>query len=128
MENTKALSVNIKLKTLFKTWLQITELFHGLTKQQINVLACLLYYHYELSKEITNKKILWKLVFDYETKEKIKEELGIKDAGFHNVLTQLRKKNIVSNNQIVSTYVPNLEIDSVNFKIIFNFNIIHDKK
>jgi len=127
MKNIKALSVNIKLKTLFKTWLQITEVFHGLTNQQIDVLALLLYYHYKLSQEITNNKILWKIVFDYETKAKIKDELQIADAGLQNVLTQLRKKNIVNNNQIVSTYIPNIEKDSTTFKIVFNFNIIHDK-
>jgi len=127
MKNVKALSVNIKLKTLFKTWLQITRVFHGLTKQQLDVLALLLYYHYTLSQEITNNKILWKIVFDYETKSKIKEELGIADAGLQNVLTQLRKKNIVNDNQIVSTYIPNIEKGSSSFKIIFNFNIIHDK-
>jgi len=126
MKNIKAVSLNIKLKQLFKTWLQITRVFHKLTKQQIDVLALLLYYHYKLQKQITNKKILWKVVFDYDTKAKIKEELDITDQSLQNVLTQLRKKNIIINNEIVSTYIPNLEKKSKEFKIIFNFNIIDE--
>lgn len=122
--NVKSLSMNVELKKLFNLWLNITSTFHNLTKQQIDVLALLLYYHKVLSDEITNKKILWKIVFDYETKQKIKDELGISDASLQNVLTSLRKKNIISNNQIVSTYIPNIEKNSSNFKIVFNFNII----
>jgi hypothetical protein len=122
--NVKSLNVNVHLKTMFNLWLGITHTFHKLTKQQISVLALLLYYHHELSKDITNNKILWKMVFDYEIKEKIKKELELGDAGFQNVLTRLRKKGIINNNQIVSTYIPKLEKNSKSFRVIFNFNII----
>lgn len=122
--NVKSLNMNVHLKTLFRLWLDITSSFHKLTKQQIEVLALLLYYHHELEKEITNKKILWRMVFDYETKSKIKRELNIKDASLQNVLTSLRKKGIVKDNQIVSTYIPKLEQGNNNFRVIFNFTII----
>ena len=36
-------------------------------------------------------------------------EINIKDASLQNVLTSLRKKGIVENNQIVSTYIPKIE-------------------
>lgn len=122
--NVKSLNINVHLKTLFNLWLNITSSFHKLTKQQIDVLALLLYYHHELGRDITNKKILWKMVFDYETKTKIKRELNIKDASLQNVLTSLRKKGIVRDNQIVSTYIPKIKKGGKNFRVIFNFNII----
>lgn len=123
--NVKSLNVNVHLKSMFKYWLEITSSFHKLTNQQISVLALLLYYHHELSKEITSNKILWKMVFDYEIRDKIRKELDIADAGFQNVLTSLRKKNIIVNNQIVTTYIPKLNLkESKNFRVIFNFNII----
>jgi len=124
--NVKSLNMNVHLKTLFNLWLNITSSFHKLTKQQRNVLALFLYYHYTLKKEITNKKILWKMVFDYDTKAKIKKELDIKDSSLQNVLTSFRKNGIIKNNQIVSTYIPKLEQGSNNFKVVFNFNIIDD--
>lgn len=122
--NVKSLNVNVHLKTMFKLWLEITTTFHKLTKQQVSVLALLLYYHHELSKEITSNKILWKMVFDYEIKEKIKKELELGDAGLQNVLTRLRKRGIIINNQVVNTYIPKLEKNNTNFRVIFNFNII----
>lgn len=122
--NVKSLNLNVELKTLFKLWLDITYTFHKLTRQQIEVLSLLLYHHYSLQQEITNKKILWKMVFDYETKNKIKKEVDISDASLQNVLTSLRKRGIISSNQIVSTYIPIIEKDNKNFKVVFNFNII----
>lgn len=122
--NVKSLNMNVHLKNLFRLWINITIVFHKLTKQEMDVLALLLYHHYNLGKEITNKKILWKMVFDYEVKAKIKKELGLKDASLQNVLSSLRKKGVIQDNQIVSTYIPNIEKGSNSFKIVFNFNII----
>lgn len=123
--NTKQANINIKIKDLFTKWLEITNSFHSLTKQEIRVLGLLLYYHYNFKKDITNTTVIWKMVFDYETKKLIKEELGIKDSVLQNILSKLRKSGIIKNNRIISTFIPQLEVDSKNFIIIFNFNIIH---
>lgn len=124
MKNVKQANINVNFKGLFKHWLDITKSFHKLTNQEQSILSLLLYYYYEYKKEITNETILWKMVFDYDTKAKIKEELGMKDQVLQNNLTKLRKKNIVQDNQIVKTYIPQLSEDVKNFKVIFNFNII----
>lgn len=126
LKNIKQANINIQLKDLFLRWLDITSAFHNLTKQQKRVLSLLLYYHYNFKLEITNNKILWKLVFDYDTKAKIKEELGIKDSVLQNILTKLRKDKIINNNVISPAFIPALEPGSKVFKIIFNFNIIHE--
>ena len=126
MKNIKIANINIKLKQLFKRWLEITNVFHKLTNQQEKVLALILYYHYKYQKDISNDKILWKIIFDYDTKALIKEELDIKDQVFQNILYQLRKKNIIINNQVVKTYIPDLEQNSKTFKVTFNFSIIDE--
>jgi len=127
MKNVKQANINITLKDLFLKWLDITSAFHNLTNQQKQVLALFLYYHYNYKQEITNDKILWKLVFDYDTKLLIEKELGIKNAGLQNVLTSFRKRNIINDkNEITPTFIPNIEPGAQDFKVIFNFNIIHD--
>lgn len=126
MKNSKIANINITIKDLFLKWLEITRIFHKLTNQEIKVLALLLYYYYKYKKEITNDKILWKIVFDYDTKHLIKEELNIKDQGIQNILTSLRKKKVIVNNKISNAYIPNLEENNNNFKIIFNFNIVYE--
>lgn len=127
MKNVKQANLNITRKNLFLKWLDITSSFHNLTKQQKEVLGLFLYYHYKFKKEITNEKILWKLVFDYDTKVLIEKELGIKNAGLQNVLTLFRKKNIINEkNEITPTFIPNINPGSKEFKVIFNFNIIDE--
>tara|TARA_R110000851_G_scaffold296262_2_gene451346 strand:+ start:6483 stop:6863 length:381 start_codon:yes stop_codon:yes gene_type:complete len=126
MKNIKIANINIKLKQLFKRWLEITNVFHKLTNQQEKVLALILYYHYKYQKDISNDKILWKIIFDYDTKALIKEELDIKDQVFQNILYQLRKKNIIIDNRVVKTYIPDLEQNSKTFKVTFNFSIIDE--
>lgn len=124
MKNSKVANLNVDLKGLFKKWLEITKCFHNLTTQQQDVLSLLLYYHYINKKDITNEKVLWKIVFDYDTKALIKEELGIEDQGLQNVLYKLRKTNVIKDNKISNFYIPVVERGAKNFKIIFNFNIV----
>ncbi len=124
MKNVKSININVKLKDLFRRWLDITQSFHNLTNQQKDVLALLLYYHNQLQYQITTPKILWRMVFDYDTKMKIKEELGMKDSGLQNVLTSLRKDNVIKSNVILNGYIPTIEKDAESFKIVFNLNIV----
>jgi hypothetical protein len=126
-DNIKVANINIKLKDLFIKWLEITKPFHKLSTQHQQVLSLLLYHHYLLKHEVTNEKILWKMVFDYDTKLKIKEELEMTDNTLQNVLTKLRRKNIIIDNKISPVYIPNLALKSKNFKILYNFNIIKNE-
>lgn len=127
MKNTKIANINVTLKGLFSRWLDITATFHKLTEQERSVLALLLYYHHLLKQELTNDKIIWKMTFDYDTKMKIKEELSMKDSSLQNTLTSLRKKNVIKDNQIVPTYIPDMERGSKVFTIKFNLNVVKDE-
>lgn len=128
MSNSKIANLNVTLKNLFFRWLDITKSFHKLNNQQQQVLALLLYYHYVYRKETTNNKILWTIVFDYDTKMKIKEELNMNDNSFQNILTNLRKKKVIIDGEISSLFIPDLDLNSKNFKVIFNFNIVDNEK
>lgn len=124
--NEKVANLNVNIKSFFRQWIQFTAPFHKLSNQQQKVLSLLLYYHYKLKQEITNNKILWKEVFDYETKVKIYTELDIQPSALENMLSSLRKRNIIINKQISSLYIPNISKDSKVFTIKFNFNIKHE--
>lgn len=128
MKNGKIANINTTIKNLFFKWLDITKPFHRLTNQQQNVLALILYYNYIYVKDVPKDELRWKLVFNYDTRMLIKEELDLKDSIFQNILTKLRKKNIIKLNKVVSTYIPNITQDSNIFKVIFNFKIIKDEQ
>ena len=130
MSNVKEANININIKDLFFKWLDITRSWHNLNNQQQQLLALLLYYHYLYKQEITNEKILWKIIFDYDTKMKIKEDdvfdNNLSDNSFNNLLSQLRKKKVVVDNKIAPRFIPEIDNKSKQFKVIFNFNIVHN--
>jgi hypothetical protein len=125
-KNIKEANINVRLKNFFKQWIVFTKPFHNLNNRQQEVLALLLYYHYKLNKEITNTKILWKSVFDYDTKVKIYSELDIQSAALENILSQLRKRNVIVNNTITPAYIPNMDKNAKEFSLKINFKIIHE--
>lgn len=131
MNNSKTANINIKLKLLFFRWLDILKPWHNLNNQQQQVLALLLYYHYLYKKDITNDKILWKIVFDYDTRQKIIEDdcwkKGMTINTLNNIFTMLRNKKAIIDNKISNVYIPELDINSKNFKMIFNFNIVDNE-
>lgn len=122
----KVANINIKIKSFFTRFVEFTAPFHKLRKQQQHVLALLLYHHYKLKQEITNNKILWKEVFDYDTKLSIAEELEMQQGALENVLSQLRKRGVIVDNQVSAVFIPDISNKSKRFSIIFNFNILHD--
>lgn len=125
MKNRNTAIINTDLKGLMKYWLQFTQPFHNLTNQQQDVLSLLLYHYFKLKKDVKNDKLLWKMVFDYDTKSKIKKELNdLPDYTLQNILSTLRKKNVIKNNKIINTYIPKIESLKENkYALIYVFNI-----
>lgn len=124
MDNVKTATLNVKIKNFFLKYIEFLQPFHKLQKQQYTVVALLLYHHYNYKKEITNNKILWKTVFDYDTKILIAEDLEISMQAIENILTSLRKKKVIINKEISSLYIPQLSKGKDIFTININFKII----
>lgn len=125
-KNIKEANINVRIKPFFKQWIKFTEPFHKLNKGQQEVLSLFLYHHYDLNQQITNSKILWNMVFDYDTKVKIYSELGIRSSALENILSQLRARNIILDGKISSLYIPDLAKDAKQFTIKINLNITHE--
>lgn len=107
-------------------WLKILQSFLKLGKKEQLVLSRLLYYRHVLSKEISNKSIVEDLTMGTNTRKEIKKELNMDTASFNNMLSSLRKKNMIVNNTINKKIVPNVEADFKNFKLVYNIEIHED--
>jgi hypothetical protein len=83
----------------------------------------MLYYRYELTREISNMEIVDMILFSTETRSKIRKDLG--DMGqkvFNNLLTSLRKKGVITkDNKINHVLIPRMTEDG--FKLVFNFEV-----
>jgi hypothetical protein len=94
-----------------------------MTDQEIKILTLFLFYHNKERKNFAREKDLWKHIFDYDTKLKIREELEIGNAVFQNILTSLRKKKVIKSNQIIPYFILNIKDEDEVFELIFRYKL-----
>lgn len=124
MSNERIANIKTSLKAFFYRWVEFTKPFHKMNNQQSELLALLLYNKFLLEKETTNPKIMWKILFDYDSKVKIADEMGIQMGSLENLLSRLRKIGVITkDNQITPHYIPTLEKNAKMFKIVINLHI-----
>lgn len=124
----KSQNMNIKRihtdkKSIFRFWLEFLKPYHKLRAKEIEALSLMLYYRYELSREIKDPDMVDLILFSTQTRNKIREDLGgMGQKVFNNLLTSLRKKKIISkDNKINHVLIPNMTEDG--FKLIFDFEV-----
>lgn len=110
----------------FRYWLQFIKPLHGLSYKEMEVLASFLRMRYELSKSISNDELLDKVLMNADTKRVIREEQNIAPPYFQVLLAKFRKLGIIKDNKIEKKYIPNLEIDSKEYKLILLFDLKTD--
>ena len=74
-----------------------------LNNREKQVLAELMYYDYELRG--LSEKQRNKLVFDYDTRIEIGRKLGIKQTSVYNIMSSLKKKDIISEKSLVRKHI-----------------------
>lgn len=127
-ENLNVQSFKVTKESFFKMWLMILQPFLKLRNKELDVVAKLLYHRYLISLEVKNKEMLDDLLFSTKMKKQIILELGIPEYAYNNLLTPLRKKNIIIDNSINKQIIPVIKEPFDNFKLIYNFDIVEDAK
>lgn len=117
----KEIKVNTDKKKFFRQYVETLQPVLKLRAKEADVLSSLLYQSY-LRKDINNLTDRFKLVFDYDTRIKIQEDLKMSTPVFRNCLSRLRRKNIIiKQNVIEPRYLVNPEEDTFSIKYTFLF-------
>jgi hypothetical protein len=122
-QNMNIKRIHTDKKSIFRFWLEFLKPYHKLCNREVEALSIMLYYRYELSREIPNIEMVDMILFSTETRGKIREELSnMSQKVFNNLLTSLRKKGVLTkDNKIHHNLIPNMTEDG--FKLIFNFEV-----
>lgn len=118
----RSLTIPVNKRDFFKAYVEILQPFIKVRNREGEVFAELLYQCY-LRRNVENKKDMFKLVFDYDTREQIQEQLSISSAVFRNTLSALRKKRLIIDNTIPNHHL--MEPDE-EMKLTFRFLIQND--
>jgi hypothetical protein len=110
-------------KSIFRYWLALLKPYHKLRQKEIDALGLLLYYRYELTREIKDIDMVDMILFSTQTRTKIREDLGgMGQKVFNNLLTSLRKKSVITkDNKINPVLIPKMSENG--FKLIFDFEV-----
>ncbi len=109
--NSNELDLKIKCNTLrdrINFLIEFTSLFKKLRPKEKDVLKELLYY-----SQLHNYDIL----MDYEVKLKIREHLKISEFNLNNLITALRKKDIIVGNKIKPYYLVLVSKSKINISL-----------
>lgn len=107
----------------FTYWFEFLRPIHSLTKREIEVIACLARHRYELSKVIKDDAILDEQTMGDTIRKEILEELNITSSFYNQILRRLRSSNIIINNRINPRFLPNLDEDTKEFRLLLKFEL-----
>lgn len=122
-QNKNIKRIHTTKKSMFRYWLEFLKPYHKMRTKEIEVLSLMLYYRYELSREINNSEMVDTVLFSTKTRLKIRAELdNMGQRNFNNILTALRNKDVLSKeNKIAKVLIPNMTEDG--FQLIFDFEV-----
>jgi hypothetical protein len=99
---TKIINIPTNKEKFFLQYLTLLTPIHKLRHKEIEVLAQLMFYndlYKHLEEEVRNK-----MVYDTDTKMRIRQKLKMTDSSFNNNLAELRKKKILVDNILSKGY------------------------
>lgn len=110
--------------TFFKYWLKFLSPIHNLSEKEMVVVTAFLKERHELSKAITDEKVLDNVLMSKETKRKIREECGLAQAYFQIIMGKLRKAQVIIDDKINPKFIPKgIEEGDKQFQLLLHFNL-----
>lgn len=96
----------------FKWWCIYMRPIVPLTSKEVDVVAAFLKQRYELSKVISDPAVLDSQLMSPDSKNKVIQDSGITLQHFYVVLSNLRKRKIITDKGINPRLVPNIRKDN----------------
>lgn len=121
--NVNIQNINVSQEQFFKIWLTILQPFLKLRKKELELLARLLYHRHLISLEVRNKEMLDELLFSSKYRKQVMKDLNMPEYAYNNLLTCLRKKEIIVDNSIKKQIIPVINEPFNNFKLIYNIDV-----
>ena len=106
----------------FQYWVEFLRPFNKLTDRELGVLAELLKSRYELSKVITDEKVIDTVVLSMENRADVRKKLKLSSAHFNSIIKKLRDTKVIMNNRLNPKVIPRITEDTKSFQFILYFD------
>jgi hypothetical protein len=115
----KRITIPTNINKVFKQYLTVTRPLNNLTPKEIELLSHLLYLNHLESENFKSEEDKWLKIFSTKSRRQIVEALDINDYDFNNMMTALRKKKVIVNNQVEKYFIP--KITEEGFQLVYDF-------
>lgn len=112
----------------FYKWLEFIKPLHGLTKLEMKVLAMFLAKRQELLEVISRESIVSEILMGPVNRKEMRDAMDMKPAQFNIILSNLKKVGAITDGNITPRYIPNVECNSGEYRLILIFNILNEDK
>ncbi len=106
-------------ESYFLQYLTILKPISRMRDKEIQILAQLMFYNNRYSH--LEQEVREKMVFDTDTRMRIRQKLKMSEASFNNCLTELRKKNVIVGTRLSKAY--NIFTNGGREELTFRFSI-----
>ena len=96
-------------KNFIRSWLEIMRPFHHLAPREMDFAAAMLEKRYEIAQNVSDQILIDKLLFEEESKESIRETVGITRAHMQTILRKMRENGVLNGKRFNIQYVPEWE-------------------
>jgi len=107
----------------FYKWLSFLQPFHKLSNKEMEVLSAFLKKRHELVQLVRDENVLDNLLKSIDVRKEIRESIGMNISQFNILCTKLRKTGALTENKINKRYIPNIEFDSKEYRLIIIFDL-----
>lgn len=83
------------LQGFFEQWFNLLKPVHKLSNKEIQLIATIVRFRYELSLKITDKELLDEVLMSTDTKQKIREACGISKQSYQVSMFKLKKAKVL---------------------------------
>jgi len=118
----KKITIPTTIDKVFKQYLTITKPLNQLTPKEIELLSHLLLMNHKEQDNFKSEDDKWLKIFSTKSRKQIIEDLNITDYDFNNMMTSLRKKKVIVNNQIQKYFIPQISEDG--FQLTYEFKLV----
>lgn len=113
--------------SFFVRWLKFLKPFHGMTDRQVSVAAQFLKLRYDLSKVISDERLLDENVMNDAAKKKVRDASEVNPAFFQVLMGDLRKHQFFKDGKINPIYIPKLDANQNSFTLMLYFDFSGNK-
>ena len=111
----------------FYKWLNFIKPLHTLTNLEMKVLSLILAKRQELIMVVRDDKIINNLLRSSGIRKEIRDELEMTATQFNILYGKLKKVGVINEYGLVNKYIPNVEFESNEYRLILTFDILEKK-